>query len=185
VDRSSEPVETVPTETTEPVETTEPIETTTPVETVPLGYMPLTAEQIRQANEAFRDLFPGEDGSVQVNPLNNFNTSYYASPDEIDQIMTDLIEEYGVADISANIQTQLMTFWHRQGLSSPGYYISYTASFVVAYQIYQLSLSDYEAAVNAYVALVEEIAEEDSFLDTIKNAGLASPFSEKMYQNLK
>lgn len=107
------------------------------------------------------------------------------SPDEIDQIMTDLIEEYGVADISANIQTQLMTFWHRQGLSSPGYYISYTASFVVAYQIYQLSLSDYEAAVNAYVALVEEIAEEDSFLDTIKNAGLASPFSEKTYQNLK
>lgn len=84
VDRSSEPVETVPTETTEPVETTEPIETTTPVETVPLGYIPLSAEQIRQANEAFRDLFPGENGSVQVNPLNNFNTSYYSSPDEID-----------------------------------------------------------------------------------------------------
>lgn len=108
-----------------------------------------------------------------------------SSPDEIDAIMADLIEEYDVADLSSNITAQLMTFWHRQGLSSPGYYISYTASFVVAYQIYLLSLTDYEAAVAAYQALTENIEEDATFLATVRAAGLSSPFAETTYQDLE
>lgn len=84
VEKPTEPEETTPVETTEPTETTEPVETTTPIETVPLDYTPLTSDQLDAANEAFVPHFFDVDGNIQVNPLNNFNQSYYRSPAEID-----------------------------------------------------------------------------------------------------
>ncbi len=108
--------------------------------------------------------------------------SHNYSIDRLNEIMEALIAEYDVADLSSNITTQLMTHWNRHGIEQVGYYISYTASFVVALQIYLKSLDDYDGAILDYKNVVEKIDWDNTFLKTISNVGLLSPLDEELYK---
>ena len=104
---------------------------------------------------------------------------------ELNQIMAELLREYGVADLSDNMVQQLTTYWHRLGLSHPGYEISYAVSLVASLQIYQKSLTDYDGAAESYCRLVENLNMEQSFTDKLADAGLYSPFERSTYTELK
>lgn len=103
---------------------------------------------------------------------------------EINGVMEGLLEKYNATNISSTFTRQQMTFWHRLGLRHPAYDISYATSFVVAYQIYCNSETDYEGAVEQYCKIINNMDPDSTFLQTIKNAGLISPFEEEAYSGM-
>lgn len=103
---------------------------------------------------------------------------------ELNQIMADLLREYGVADLSDRMVDQLSTYWYRLGLTHPGYEISYAVSLVASLQIYQKSLEDYDGATESYCRLVENLNMEQSFVDKLAEAGLSSPFVRATFAKL-
>ena len=100
---------------------------------------------------------------------------------EIDRVMEDLLEKYDATDISDRFTDLQMTYWHRLGLRNPAYDISYAVSFVVVYQIYCNSGEDYQAAAEQYCKIVNEMDLDSTFVKTIENAGLISPFKKEAY----
>ncbi|MBQ7325338.1 MAG: hypothetical protein IJW98_06320 [Clostridia bacterium] len=103
---------------------------------------------------------------------------------ELNQIMADLLREYGVANLSDHMVEQLSTYWHRLGLTHPGYEISYAVSLVASLQIYQKSLEDYDGATESYCNLVENLNMEQSFVEKLAGAGLSSPFERSTFVKL-
>lgn len=100
---------------------------------------------------------------------------------EIDRVMEDLLEKYDATDISDRFTELQMTYWHRLGLRNPAYDISYAVSFVVVYQIYCNSGEDYQAAAEQYCKIVNEMDLNSTFIKTVENAGLISPFKKEAY----
>lgn len=62
--------------------------------------------------------------------------------------------------------------------SMPLYYISYAASLIPALEIFEISLTDRTLAIDIYNSFVEK-GTKDTFLNTVKAAGLGSPFQEE------
>lgn len=104
---------------------------------------------------------------------------------EFERIMSDLIEEYGVREISSSMVNQLMTYWCRLGIQYPMSNYCYAVAEVAALQIYIKSKSDYAAAVEMYRCIVEEIDAEGDFVATITKAGLTTPYQEQTYLELQ
>ena len=103
---------------------------------------------------------------------------------DFNRIMSDLIDEYGVRDMSSGIEDQLMTYWKRQGVTYPMSNYSYAAAFTASFQIYIISKEDYSAATEIYRKIVEEVQGEGEFLETVRNAGLTTPYDEQTYVEL-
>ena len=101
--------------------------------------------------------------------------------DEINAVMEGLLEKYNATDISEGFTNQQMSYWYRLGLNLPVYDISYAVSFVVAYQIYCNSGEDYQAAAEQYCKIVNEMDLNSTFIKTVENAGLISPFKKEAY----
>ena len=104
---------------------------------------------------------------------------------QLEAVMNGLIAEYGVADFSSNIVSQLTTYWRRQEISQMGYYLSYATSGVVALQVYQKSLTDYAGATECYRKLAEQVDPNSTFLGTVSSAGLRTPFDPSAYTALQ
>ncbi len=120
-----------------------------------------------------------------------FDERIYSDPDahtytadELTAIMENLIQEYGIDKIGGSLERHLKTYWHRQGMNSPAYNLSYATSAVIALQIYYMSETDYAAATECYRLLIEEIDFTSTFLGTLEDAGLYSPFDEQLYLDL-
>lgn len=109
----------------------------------------------------------------------------YLSVEELEKIMSDLIDEYGVRDMSGRFVEQLMTYWSRLGFNDVGYQLSYTVSTVVTLQIYIKSFENTEASYEAFRNVCVNVDEELEFVNTVKNAGLYSPTEEKAYLELQ
>lgn len=101
------------------------------------------------------------------------------------RVMQGLIEKYRVKEFSSEMADQLLLYWHSISLDSPGYRISYVASSVVSLQIYQKSLTDYDGALESYRRTVENIDRDNTFLGTLENAGLLSPFDEACFKKIR
>lgn len=107
------------------------------------------------------------------------------SVEELDGIMSELIDQYGIRDISSRMVDQLMTYWKRLGFEDMGYQLSYTAATVTSLQIYVKSIEDYNDAVMIYKSVCENADEESSFVGTIHDAGLYAPFEKEAYIELE
>lgn len=107
------------------------------------------------------------------------------SLEELDELMSELIDKYDIRDISSKMVEQLMTFWKRLGFSDNGYQLSYTAATVTSMQIYVKSIEDYEGAVETYRFICNEIDEDSSFVGTLRGAGLYPPFEKEAYTELQ
>lgn len=93
---------------------------------------------------------------------------------ELNELYYQLQLEYGLTTES---ETKESTGWVliTHTFVSPLYYISYATSLVPALEIFEMSTSDRAKAIEVYNALVDE-GTEKTFLDTLKDAGLGSPF---------
>ncbi len=106
------------------------------------------------------------------------------SVETLGEVMEGLIEEYGIDSREGSMVSQLRTYWHRQGIGSVGYHISYGVSAVVAMEIYCKSESDYAAATACYQRLVER-SHKGACIDAVAvSVGLYSPFDARCYQHL-
>ena len=108
-------------------------------------------------------------------------TTVAYTPELLEDVMLELIEEYDVANISTNIRKHLTTSWQRISPHSICDSLSYAVSDVIALQLYQISQSDFDRATACYQRLSTDIDKESSFLGTLRNAGLSSPFDESTY----
>ena len=104
---------------------------------------------------------------------------------DMNGVMEELIKKYRVDEFSPQMAGQLRSYWYTYSLSNPGYRLSYAVSSMAALQIYRMSLYDYDAAVECYRKTVEEIDPESTFLGTLKNAGLLSPFDEECFKEIR
>lgn len=105
--------------------------------------------------------------------------------EEFDAIMDEVIAEFGKnAAIFSHVNVK--NYWRQVVINSPVYYISYAVSAVASVEILALAEEDYDAAVQAYIALVEGVAEEDEnkFLEVLKKAGLTTPFEEETFRKV-
>ena len=105
--------------------------------------------------------------------------------EDFERIMSDLIYEYNVRDLSSNITNQLMTYWRRLGITYPMSNYCYATAMITAFQIYTKSKDDYTAATEIYRRIVEEPQNEGDFVSTIINAGLTTPYDKQTYIELK
>ena len=105
--------------------------------------------------------------------------------EDIESIMSDLIDEYGVRSMSTSLPNQLMTYWRRLGIAYPMSNYCYATAYVAALQIYINSKDDYAGATEMYRKIVEEPEGEGDFISTIVKAGLTTPYDEQTYIKIK
>ena len=107
---------------------------------------------------------------------------YSLTLEKIEEILTDLMTEYGVLDFGDSFQKQILTYWKRLGATNVGYNISYVTSCVVALEIYQKSLINYSVGVECYNQLVQNEFDNASFINPVTAIDLKSPFDEEAYK---
>lgn len=105
--------------------------------------------------------------------------------EDFERIMSELIDEYDVSDMSNNIVNQLMTYWRRLGIVYPMSNYCYATAIITSLQIYIKSKEDYAAASELYRKTVEKPVDKGDFISTIVKAGLKTPYDEQTYIELK
>ena len=95
--------------------------------------------------------------------------------------MTEVCSRYGGLDFFNEYVTDISKYWRYVVIESPVYYISYAVSGISAMTLYSQACNDYQGAIEIYRQLTEEIADPHSFLETLQQAGLATPFEEAAY----
>lgn len=128
---------------------------------------------------------------VQATLVDAFEEQVYALPDvtnyttgDFDALVSEVLREFGLDETDEYMQESVEWLWRNIGISSPVYYLSYATSAMASINIYSKSVEDYDAAVEAYRKIQEEVNEEDTFMATLENAGLSSVFEEEAYENL-
>ena len=128
------------------------------------------------------------DTIVQSAIMDEFEEFVYNDPDtadytteDYDRIMYEIIAGYGIDDSDTYTFSCMEWLWRNVGISSPVYYLSYGVSAMASLNLYSQSTEDYDAAVEAYQKLQEEVDFERSFIGTLENAGIRSVFDEEAY----
>lgn len=116
--------------------------------------------------------------------VDEFQHEVYQRPDmtpaERNAVWKRLEEQYlPLRDYDGNTYLEEGCFWQRQShiFGMPFYYIDYVLAQICAFQFWQRSLEDKEAAWNDYVQLCN-VGGSRSFLDLLKIAQLQSPFED-------
>lgn len=104
--------------------------------------------------------------------------------DDLDAIMEDVCLDYGGIDYLSATFADMREYWRMVVVEQPVYYISYAVSAIAAIDLYNVTGNDYDAAVNIYRDLVENVDLESGFLGNITAAGLSSPFDKEFYQEI-
>lgn len=104
---------------------------------------------------------------------------------QIDSVMSSVCNRYGGVSYISSYLTDVHSYWRYVVLEQPVYYISYATSAIAALNIYALAQTDYEAAKEAYRKLIEEVDYEKGFAGNLAAVGIADPFEESTYKNLK
>ncbi len=124
---------------------------------------------------------------VQGCMVNELETYVYATEDvtleQINRKYLELAKEYGLVDASYPAE-ELYTWCNIPHLyQSPCYYISYATSVAAAFEIWELSLQDYEEAADAYL-LFTSLGFESGYLDTLEQAGLGNPLDSESVEEI-
>lgn len=110
-------------------------------------------------------------------------TGYTAA--DFDAIMDTVSKRYFPRGYKKDDLTDLNSYWRMVVVEQPVYYISYAVSSVAAMSLFTAANNDFEAAMATYQKLCEEPVEDGGFLDNLRAAGLATPFEEEFYLQLK
>ena len=103
---------------------------------------------------------------------------------EFDALMKEVCENYGgIAFVNENI-TPINQYWRSVATNSPVYYISYATSMTSSLNIFAEAETQRAAGRAIYKKLVEEIDENDGFLEAVEKAGLVSPFTEEAFEKI-
>lgn len=102
---------------------------------------------------------------------------------DFDKIMEEVCKEYGgIKKLQENLDIQ--SAWRQVALEQPGYYISYAVSLVPSLDIFFCASNDWDAAVEMYQKVTQDLDEDVTFLGTLEKAGLASPFEDTLFNKL-
>lgn len=104
---------------------------------------------------------------------------------DFDAIMDTVTKGYFPFDDVSNKLADMHSYWRQVVVEQPVYYISYAVSGIAALSMYTAAQADFDAAFATYQKLCEEPVLEAGFLGNISEAGLASPFDEQFYRELK
>lgn len=96
---------------------------------------------------------------------------------ELNEAFFKLQCEYGLASEGMGVTESYSWCLVTHTFAMPFYYISYATSLVPALEIFEKSLTNRKTAIKTYINLVNQGTEE-TFLNTLKSAGLGSPFYE-------
>lgn len=91
--------------------------------------------------------------------------------EDVNRIYSEVCVEYGQYD-----EVYEDSWWVFVGhnFDSPMYYISYAASAIAALQIWEMSRSDYDAAVDVWLSVVREGAYDRGYMEVLSDCGLQS-----------
>lgn len=104
--------------------------------------------------------------------------------EDYDRIMYDIVLSYAIDDPYDIIPEGMLWLWKNVGIESPVYYLSYAVSATAAMNLYGQSVADYDAAVEAYRKLQEEVTYETGFKKALEHAGIPSVFEAQSYRSL-
>ncbi|MGN0432417.1 MAG: hypothetical protein ACI4EQ_08680 [Lachnospiraceae bacterium] len=128
---------------------------------------------------------------VQATLIDDFEERVYNAPDiaaytteDFDRVVREVLIDYGIDESDEYMYECVEWLWRNIGVSSPVYYLSYAVSAMASLNLYSQSVEDYEAAVEAYRKIQEEVDAEHTFTVTLENAGIPSVFEEESYQML-
>lgn len=104
--------------------------------------------------------------------------------EQINQLYLDLSREYGLVVDSYYFDSELYAkswFTTNQFFDTPFYAIDYALSGCVAMEFLQMALDDNDMALETYMTLVQQSADDD-FLTVLENTGLQSPFEQRQLE---
>ncbi len=104
---------------------------------------------------------------------------------QFDGIMRSvLVDIMGTTNANA-YSASINNYWRAVALTSPVYYISYATSAIASLNLYLAVEEDCDAGREIYRKLVEEIDYTTGFVGNLAQFGLASPFEEQTYKDLR
>ena len=125
---------------------------------------------------------------VQATLVDDFEERVYNTPDiasytteDFDVIVAEVLADYSIDASDEYMYECVEWLWRNIGVSSPVYYLSYATSAMASLNLYSQSVEDYDAAVEAYRKIQEEVDGEHTFTVTLENAGIPSVFEEEAY----
>lgn len=117
-----------------------------------------------------------------------FEQQVYTHPDianmteaDFEALMVQVCRDYGGIDFINSHITDIQWYWRMVVLESPVYYISYAVSGMAALDLFFACQEDYDAAMQMYCSLVEQVDEEGGFLTNLQRVGMHGPFDEDVY----
>ena len=120
--------------------------------------------------------------------VNDFEIYVYThldelTPEELDGVLVSLCDGYGgYGAVEAAMGYAPEWYWHHVVMEAPGYYISYAISAIPTLSLYAKARAEgFAAAVAAYDVLANADP-ETGFLETLKAAGIGSPFDAATYR---
>ena len=123
--------------------------------------------------------------------MDEFEETIYGLPEQLDytaedfdKIMYDILESYGLAE-DEYTRDYVEFLWRNAGMSHPVYHLNYATSAIASLNLYCLSQEDFEAALEAYRIIQEEVDTDRNFLGTLEKAGMDSVFEEEAYIRLQ
>lgn len=101
----------------------------------------------------------------------------YCTPEQLDALYRQICDTYlGTSRMEALFGYDPAEYWHYVALDAAGYYISYAISLFPCFELYYLAETDYDAAVDTYLSLVEYKGSQ-TFSEVLAYAGLQNPLS--------
>lgn len=102
----------------------------------------------------------------------------YTTPEQLDSLYREICDRYLGADRMESIMGyDPAEYWHYVAVDAAGYYISYAVSLFPCFELYTLAETDYDAAVQTYLSLVEYSGSQ-TFFETLARAGLQNPLKQ-------
>ena len=121
--------------------------------------------------------------------VNDFETYVYThldalTPEELDGVLVSLCDAYGGYDaVKAALGYEPEIYWHHVVMEAPGYYVSYAASAIPTLALYATAKTEgFRTAVEAYSVIVTADPEA-GFLAALDEAGIGSPFRDRVKTN--
>ncbi len=123
--------------------------------------------------------------------IDEFEEYVYTNYDDIvtydislDWVMGNICKSYGGKDLIYENVGDMSMYWKYVVIDSPVYYISYALSATAALSLYDLSLSDVDAARETFLSLAENLDPTLSFREMLEIAGLPDPYDESTIDSI-
>lgn len=104
--------------------------------------------------------------------------------EKINKLYCSLCKEYGLIDANDPVTEAYDWIEVTHNFTQPMYYISYAVSVAPAFELWEISLKDFDKAADIYVNMVNE-GSSLSYTELLEKNNLLSPFNPTMLDNLE